>query len=411
MTMPFDNLGLNLSLIEGLKKEGITEPTDIQVKSIPLALENKDIIGQSQTGSGKTLAYLLPIFQKIDSSKREMQAIILAPTHELAMQIDKQVKSLAENSSVPVTSTSIIGEVNIKRQIEKLKEKPHIIVGSSGRILELIKKKKINAQTVKTIVIDEGDRLLDKSNLSVVKDVIKTTMKDRQLMLFSATINNQTLNTAKDLMKEAEFVKAEENEMVNPNITHMYFVTEQRDKIEILRKLIAAAKPERAIVFINKNEETQITTSKLQYHKINAEGIYGNASKEDRKKALDGFRIGKIQVLVSSDLSARGLDIKGVTHIFNLDLPDDPKDYLHRVGRTGRAGETGTAISIVTEKEVPLIKKCANDFNINIDEKEVYKGTIHDKKRSPIRKANKSNASSKFSKPSKSNKSKYTKSK
>lgn len=417
MTMPFDNLGLNSSLIEGLKKEGITEPTDIQVKAIPLALENKDVIGQSQTGSGKTLAYLLPIFQKIDASKREMQAIILAPTHELAMQIDKQVQSLSENSGMAVTSASIIGEVNIKRQIEKLKEKPHIIVGSSGRILELIKKRKINSQTVKTIVIDEGDRLLDKSNLSVVKDVIKTTMRDRQLMVFSATINNQTLSIAKDLMKEAEFVKAEESEMVNPNITHMYFLAEQRDKIEILRKLIAAAKPERAIVFINRNDETDITTSKLKYSKIKAEGIYGSASKEDRKKALDSFRSGKTQVLVSSDLSARGLDIKGVTHIFNLDLPDDPKDYLHRVGRTGRAGETGTALSIVTENEVSLIKKYEKDFSISIDEKEVYKGIIQDKKKRPVRRVNSSNKTSKssnpnkFNKPSKTNKPKYTKSK
>ncbi|GIM28589.1 DEAD/DEAH box helicase [Clostridium polyendosporum] len=376
METSFDKLGLNLNLIEALKKEHIINATGIQCKAIPLILENRDIIGQSQTGSGKTLAYLLPIFEKINSDKREMQVIILAPTHELVIQIDNQIKLLSTNSEIPVTSTTIIGEVNIKRQIEKLKEKPHIIVGSPGRILELIKLKKISAHTIKTIVIDEGDRLLDEKNLPTIKDVIKTTMRDRQLMIFSATINEATLNVGKNLMKNAEVIKIEDTQLVNPQITHLYLTAEQRDKIEVLRKLIHAAKPEKAIVFINKSEETQMTTLKLQYHHIKAYGIFGNATKEERKKALEGFRSGKYNVLVASDLAARGLDIKGVTHIFNLDLPEDSKEYLHRVGRTGRAEKYGTAISIVTKKEEFLIKKYENQFKIKIEAKEIYKGEI-----------------------------------
>lgn len=389
MTISFHELQLNSNLIEGLKKEGINEPTDIQVKAIPLALENKDIIGQSETGSGKTLAYLLPIFQKINSDKKEMQAIILAPTHELVIQIDKQIKLLSQNSGIPVTSATMIGEVNVKRQIEKLKEKPHIIVGSTGRVLQLIKMKKIRAHTIKTIVIDEGDRLLDQNNLNGVKDIIKTTMRDRQLMVFSATINEKTLNIAKDLMKETEIIKIEEKNQVNPDITHYYITTEQRDKIEVLRKLVAAIKPEKAIVFINKSEEIQVTTSKLQYHHLKACGIYGSASKEERKKALDGFRSGKIQLLIASDIAARGLDVNDVTHIFNLDLPEDSKEYLHRVGRTGRAGNLGTAISIVTKEETALIKSYEKDFNIKIEAKTVYKGTLVDiRKSKPARKSN-----------------------
>lgn len=384
----FQELGLNEAITAGLNKLHITEPTSIQEKAIPEALLNKDVIGQSETGSGKTLAYLLPIFQKIDTAKREMQAIILAPTHELAMQIDKEITTLAESSTIPITSAPIIGEVNIKRQIEKLKEKPHIIVGSSGRILELIKKKKITAHTVKTIVIDEGDKLLDQSNLSLVKDVIKTTMRDRQLMIFSATITTKTLSVAQELMKSPEFIKVEETVKVNQNINHMYFKCENRDKIELLRKLIASINPDKAIVFINRNEETQLAASKLQYHKIKAEAIYGNASKEERKKAIDSFRTGKIKILVSSDLSARGLDVKGVTHIINLDLPEESENYLHRVGRTGRAGESGTAISIVTEKEVPLLNKYMRQFNISIEEKVIFKGVIYNKRR-PEKRTNK----------------------
>jgi superfamily II DNA/RNA helicase len=378
MIKAFGELGVNTALVEGLKKEGINEPTGVQSECIPKALENKDIVGQSPTGSGKTLAFLLPLFMKIDAGKREMQAIILAPTHELVMQIDKQIKLLSQNSGIPVTSAAIIGEVNITRQIEKLREKPHIIVGSAGRVLELIKKRKINAQTVKTIVIDEGDRMLDEHNLGTVKDVIKTTQRDRQLMLFSATISDRTLGTAKELMKEPQVVRVEDAGAANPNITHMYVVTEQRDKIEVLRKLVAAVKPERAIVFLNKSEEIQLTAAKLQYHHLSAYDISGSASKEDRKKALESFRKGDIKLLVASDIAARGLDIKGVTHIFNMDLPADPKGYLHRTGRTGRMGEAGTAISIVTEKEVPFIKKCERELNIDIFQKEVYKGAIVD---------------------------------
>lgn len=377
MTTSFDKLKINPNLIDGLKKQGITNPTDIQSKTIPLALENKDIIGQSITGSGKTLAYLLPLYEKINSNNNEMQAIILAPTHELVLQIDKQIKLLSQNSGIPVTSTPIIGKANINRQIEKLKTKPHIVVGSTGRILELIKKKKIKAHTVKTIVIDEGDRLLDENNLIGVKEVIKTTLKDRQLMVFSATINDPTINIAKDLMKDPQIVKIEEKQ-INPNIAHMYFTAERRDKIKILRKLVASIKPKKAIVFINKDSQIQELTAKLQHHHISAFGIYGNASKEERKKALNGFRTGKYKFLIASDIAARGLDVKGVTHIINLDLPRDSKEYLHRVGRTGRAGKLGTAISIVTEKEIPSIRRFAKHFNINIRQKEIYKGSILD---------------------------------
>ncbi len=376
MIKTFSELDLNTALAEGLKKEGINEPTGVQSECIPKALENKDIIGQSPTGSGKTLAFLLPLFMKLDAGRREMQAIILAPTHELVMQIDKQIKLLSQNSGIPVTSAAIIGEVNITRQIEKLREKPHIIVGSAGRVLELIKKRKINAQTVKTIVIDEGDRMLDEHNLSTVKDVIKTTQRDRQLMLFSATISDRTLNIAKELMKEPQVIRVEDAGAANPNITHMYITAEQRDKIEVLRKLVAAIKPERAIVFLNKSEELQLLTAKLRYHHLNAYDISGSASKEDRKKALEGFRKGDIKLLVASDIAARGLDIKGVTHIFNMDLPADPKGYLHRTGRTGRMGEAGAAISIVTEKEVSFIKKCERELKIKIEEKIISRGRI-----------------------------------
>lgn len=377
----FKKLGLSTSIIEGLKKLGIKTPTEIQEKVVPIALMNNDIIGQSQTGSGKTLAYLLPSFQRIDTEKREMQVIILAPTHELVMQVYRTITSLSEASDLKVRSAAIIGDTNINRQIEKLREKPHIIVGTPGRTLELIKRRKISAYTIKTIVIDEADKLLDVNNVKVVKDVIKTTLRDRQLMLFSATMSSKTLSTAKDIMKDPTIIHIDSKIEVNPNINHYYFTCEQRDKIEILRKLVHAINPDKALVFINKSDDINITTSKLKYHKIKVESLHGTNIKEDRKKALQNFRLGKLQLLVASDIASRGLDIKGITHVFNLDIPEESINYLHRVGRCGRGSNQGTAISIVSPREVSLIKEYEKKFKIEILHKSVYKGKIVDAKK------------------------------
>jgi len=383
MNKLFNELGLRGSLIEGLAKQGIESPTEIQVKAIPMGLEGKDIIGESETGTGKTLAYLLPIFQKIDVTSKDIQAIILAPTHELAMQIHKQIELLSENSGSNVKSTSIIGNVNIKRQLESLKEKPHIVVGSAGRILELITMKKLKSHGVKTIVIDEGDRMIDEDNIEGVKAIIKTTLRDRQIMIFSATISLKVVEIAKTLMKDPEIIKVGDKSVINPNIEHIYFVVEQRDKLVLLRKLISATEPEKAIIFINKSDEVEITTSKLSYHGLKVEGIHGTSDKVNRKKAIEDFNEGKIQLLVASDLAARGLDIAGVTHIFNLDIPENSKDYLHRVGRTARMGRRGLALSIAVERELDLIKSYEKDFNIEILQMDIARGMISPHKDMP----------------------------
>ena len=384
MNTTFEQLGLDESLVKALKLQGIVEPTAIQVQTIPLILESKDVVGQSETGTGKTLAYLLPIFQKIDTLKRETQAMILTPTHELAIQIQHEIEILANASGLPISSAAIIGNVNIARQIEKLREKQHIIVGSSGRILELIQKKKISSQTIKIMVLDEADRLLDENNSQTVKAVIKTTLSRTQLLLFSATLPPVTLQRAAELLKNPEVIRVTDKVMIAPTITHMYFLAEQRDKVEALRKLVRMVIPPRALIFINKSEEIEKMVETLRFHGLEAEGIYGGASKINRRKAMDDFKSGKISLLVASDLAARGLDIKGITHIFNLDLPEDPQLYLHRVGRTGRAGESGIAISIVNLKELPYIKRLENMFEISISLKEMLQGKIIDPKKKTI---------------------------
>ena len=379
MPTTFKELHLDDAIIKSLHKEGIITPTQIQYKTIPLGLEHKDVIGQSFTGSGKTLSYLLPIFQKVNTTSKNLHSIILAPTHELAMQIHEQIRLLSKNSTKPVLSIPIIGRVSVKRQIENLKKKPHIIVGTPGRILELIKLKKLKPHTVKTIVIDEGDKLLDQNNITTIESIIKTTLRDRQLMVFLATATDDTITTAKRLMNNPTLIKVNTQPTTN-TITHMYFECTQREKTMLLRKLIASTKPKKAIVFINKNEEVLLLNEKLNYHSIKSASIFGNSSKEERKRALNSFKNGKIQILIASDLAARGLDLKDVTHVFNMDIPEDYKEYLHRTGRTGRAGKTGTAISLVTSHEATFLKKIANKYNIKLYLKDIAKGTIFNKK-------------------------------
>ena len=379
MNKSFNELNINNSIVVGLEKQNITIPTGIQETAIPFALENKDIIAEAHTGTGKTLAFLIPIFEKINVEKREMQAIILAPTHELVVQIESQIKLLSTNSNINVTSLSIMGESNIEKQIKKLKEvKPHIIVGSPGRILDLIKKKKITAHTIKTIVLDEADNLLSKNKPVIIKDIIKSTMKDRQLMFFSASINKETLNLAKTLVKDVEIIKIENKSEINPKIEHICILGSLRDRFENLRKLLAAEQPQRAIVFVNNNTDLRQINEKLQYHKVKSTAIYGNASKEERQRALDAFRRGKCNVLVSSDLSARGLDIPEVSHIISLDFPVNPDEYLHRAGRTARGNNSGVSLCLITNKDIEILQSYEKAFGIEFTVKKLYGGKLMD---------------------------------
>lgn len=377
MNKSFKELGLNENIILGLEKQGITEPTDIQSLTIEPILEGKDVIGEAHTGSGKTLAFLCPLFQKINTSSKEQQVLILAPTHELVMQIDAQIKLLAKNSELPVKSLTIIGDVNLDKQIKKIKDtKPHIIVGSAGRVIDLIRKRKITSHTLKTVVIDEGDNLLDNTSSKTVREIIKTTMRDRQLLVFSATISSGTLKITDEIMKEPELLKATSKVSLNPNIEHMYIEVEQRTKFETLRKLLNAVNPDKAIIFVNNIYDIENVVEKLNYNNKATFGMHKRITKEQRQNALESFRNGKIKLLVSSDMSARGLDIPDITHIINLDFPMKPSEYLHRAGRTARGTNNGTTISLVTFKERNGIKKYEKEFKIKINQKDISNGKL-----------------------------------
>lgn len=379
MKKEFEKLGLSSTLVDALAKQDIDTPTEIQQHMIPLILSGKDVIGRSETGSGKTLAYLLPIFEQLDFSVNGPQAIILTPTHELAAQVYRQAQLLEETSGLEVGCMLIIGSAGVKRQIEKLREKPRIIIGSTGRILDLIKRKKISAHLVKTIVLDEGDRLLEDGHFKDVEGVVKSTLRERQVILLSASVGQETRARGKRLMKEDTlFVEAKTGSLVPQGISHYYILTTQREKFIQLRKILAGENPERVIIFLNNPENIEVTVDKLCFHGIKAAGIYGQVGKLDRKNALDDFRHGRIQVLVASDIGARGLDIEGVTHIINMDVPEEPTHYLHRAGRCGRKGAQGTAITLVTPYERRWVHKYEKVWGLKFVQKEMSFGKLVD---------------------------------
>ena len=367
---------LQPSLVEGLAKQNIEQPTDIQAAAIPFLLDGRDIIAQAHTGSGKTLAYLCPIFQKLDSESKNVQALILAPTHELVMQIYRQAQLLAQNSGLPIKCQSIIGDANINNQITKLKEKPHLLIGSPGRVLDLIKKKKINCQTIKTIIVDEVDNLLDNTNEATVLEIIRSTQRDRQLAAFSATASEHTLEILQQQMKTPELINIKGLAKINPAIEHFYLIGEQRDKFVLLRKLLHAIDGQQILVFMNDGPEIDFLVDKLNYHKIKTYSLHGIVDKEERQKALQEFRTGKIRVLVSSDLAARGLDIPEVSHVINLDFPLEPNEYIHRAGRTARGTNSGQCYSIVNPKELAALRIYQRDFQITVHPVHLVKGMI-----------------------------------
>lgn len=385
MAESFKDLGLDQSLVGALEIEKITIPTDIQSRVVPEINLNRDVIMQSETGTGKTLAYLLPLFEKIRKNPVEMKAVILAPTHELVIQIQRQMERLSQNSGLAVRSTPIIGGANITRQIEKLKDKPQVIAGSPGRILELIQKNKIKAHTIQTLILDEADRLLDAHNIAPVLGIIKSLRKERQIIIASATMPQNIIDTAKKMMLNPVLIRSESGESVPGTISHIYINSDQRDKIELLKKLIKNIEPPKALIFLNSVDQIDNLTRKLQFHGIRAESLHGTDKKLNRKQVMDDFRSGRLRILIASDIAARGLQMDGIMFVFNMDIPETSKDYLHRAGRTGRNGLKGTVVSLAAVYEIPSLKKIEKELKIKIENKCLFKGKIADQDPENIR--------------------------
>lgn len=362
----FRDLGVSEALIEALADKNIKAPTPIQQQAIPKILVGTDILGVAPTGTGKTLAYLLPILMQLDKERREAQAVVLAPTYELAMQITTEARDLSQKADLGIRVQGLIGGANIARQIDKLKEKPQLVVGSAGRILELARKGKLKLTGVRFLVLDEFDRLLDDQNDMMTADVVKLLPQDRQALMFSATDPKKARERA-SFLGHPERIEIEQS-AEEIAACHHYFVTVPfREKIERVRKLTRSLPIDRGLVFINRTFAAEQTLAKLRYEGIRAESLLGKDAKQSRQSAIAAIKGGRAQLLLSTDLAARGLDIPAVDYVINLDFPESAQVYQHRAGRTARAGHQGAVITLIDFKEAVKLEQLGKKLGIEFE--------------------------------------------
>jgi ATP-dependent RNA helicase DeaD len=346
----FYELGLSNELMKAIRRMGFEETTPIQAETIPLSLQNKDVIGQAQTGTGKTAAFGIPLVEKIDVTNEAIQGLVVAPTRELAIQVSEELYKIGAVKRVRVLP--IYGGQDIGRQIRALKKRPHIIVGTPGRIIDHINRKTLRLENVHTVVLDEADEMLNMGFIDDIEAILSNVPEKRQTLLFSATMPEPIRRIAERFMNEPQIVKVQAKEMTVPNIQQYYLEVQEKKKFDILTRLLDIQAPELAIVFGRTKRRVDELAEALNLRGYAAEGIHGDLSQAKRLSVLRKFKEGSIEILVATDVAARGLDISGVTHVYNFDIPQDPESYVHRIGRTGRAGKTGVAMTFVTPREI-----------------------------------------------------------
>ena len=362
-----------------LSDNKIVDMTEIQRQTYKHIMDNRDIIACSSTGTGKTLAYLIPIINRLKSNTHNIQAVVLVPTAELAIQVNNTLKDIFAHMDNTFSSVALIGDVNISRQIDSIKSnKPAIIIGTPNRIHQLISNKKIKVHEVKTLVLDEADKLFDKTFIQDVEAIRKSLMKFTQVLLFSASVDKKTRTNT--FCFKPIFIDINSNtgntSQIPSTIKHISVISDRRERIETLRKIIKAVKPEKAIIFVNSKYDLEESLQKLEYHHYNVASIAGNKDNSAKKAAIENFRSGKIQLLIATDIAARGLQIDNIDTVINVNLPEDNKEYIHRCGRCGRNGNAGTCISIITDNELNKIKSYQKAFHINIVTKKLYQGKL-----------------------------------
>ncbi|MGQ7278928.1 DEAD/DEAH box helicase [Brevibacillus thermoruber] len=372
MAKTFAMFGFRPELMQGIHDLFYKEPTPIQAEAIPLILEGKDVIGQAQTGTGKTAAFVLPILERLQPGKRDIQALILTPTRELSIQIAEDVEKLGKYLDVNVLS--LHGGTDIERQLSKLKQTVHIVVGTPGRVLDHMRRGSLHFGRISTLVLDEADKMMEMGFLEEVHEIIEGTPQQRQMLLFSATMPDSVKKLAQYFMKQPPHIRIEAKQKTVESIEQIYYVVNQSDKMDALVDLLERENPYLCIVFANTQARVQQLTARLQENGFAAEALYGDLSQNKREQLMKQFREIKFQYLVATDIAARGLDVEGVTHVVNYDVPNDVESYIHRVGRTGRAGQKGTAISLVSPRQKGIMTRFAKATKAPIEEKLLVAG-------------------------------------
>jgi ATP-dependent RNA helicase DeaD len=357
--MRFEDFAISRETLRAISKIGFEEPTPIQVSAIPLVAAGKDVIGQAQTGTGKTAAFGIPIIEMQRKGKKPF-AIIMEPTRELAVQVAQELNRIGSERHIHVFP--VYGGKSMEIQIRTLRTGVDVVVGTPGRINDHIRRKTISLSDIRIVVLDEADEMLDMGFIEDIETILQSTPAERQTLLFSATMPQPIMNIAKRYMRSPEKIRINPKDVVVPEIKQVFYEVKDVDKINALTRLIDVEDPQLAIVFCHTKRDVDDVAMKLQQMGYNASALHGDFTQSHRDEVMGKFKTGTLDILVATDVAARGLDIKNVTHVINFSIPQNPENYIHRIGRTGRAGKSGIAITLVTPREyrhLRLIEKTA----------------------------------------------------
>ena len=354
-TVKFEDLGLRPQILRAVTEMGFEAASPIQARAIPILMEGRDVIGQAQTGTGKTAAFGIPILEKIDPKSRKMQALVLCPTRELAIQVADELRRLCRFMH-GIKVLPIYGGQDIGKQIRSLKGGIQLIIGTPGRVMDHMRRHTLKFDELHTIVLDEADEMLNMGFREDIETILKDVPEERQTILFSATMPQPILDITKNYQKNAELVKVVKKELTVRNIDQYYYEVKEKNKEEVLSRLLDMYNPKLSLVFCNTKRRVDELTAALQGRGYFAEGLHGDMKQSQRDRVMNGFRNGKTEILIATDVAARGIDVDDVEAVFNYDLPQDDEFYVHRIGRTGRAGRVGKAFTFIVGKEVYKLK-------------------------------------------------------
>ncbi len=353
--MKFDELNIDERILRAIEDMGFEETSPIQTQAIPAVCEGIDVVGQAQTGTGKTAAYTIPMLMKIDPQIKKPQAIVLCPTRELAVQVAEEIRKLAKYMS-DIKVLPVYGGQEIVRQIKSLKTGVQIIVGTPGRVMDHMRRKTVKFDNINMVILDEADEMLDMGFREDMETILTETPEDRQTVMFSATMPKAIMDIARNFQKDTRIIKVVRKELTVSNIEQFYYEVRPKNKTEVLCRLIDIYNPRLSVVFCNTKRQVDELISELKGRGYFADGIHGDMKQQQRDRVMDDFRSGKVDILIATDVAARGIDVDDVDMVFNYDIPQDEEYYVHRIGRTGRAGRSGMALSFISGKEVYKLK-------------------------------------------------------
>ena len=353
--MKFEELNIDERILRAIEDMGFEETSPIQTQAIPAVCEGIDVVGQAQTGTGKTAAYTIPMLMKIDPQIKKPQAIVLCPTRELAVQVAEEIRKLAKYMS-DIKVSPVYGGQEIVRQIKSLKTGVQIIVGTPGRVMDHMRRKTVKFDNINMVILDEADEMLDMGFREDMETILTETPQDRQTVMFSATMPKAIMDIARNFQKDARVIKVVRKELTVSNIEQFYYEVRPKNKTEVLCRLIDIYNPRLSVVFCNTKRQVDELISELKGRGYFADGIHGDMKQQQRDRVMDDFRSGNVDILIATDVAARGIDVDDVDMVFNYDIPQDEEYYVHRIGRTGRAGRSGMALSFISGKEVYKLK-------------------------------------------------------